>query len=62
MQNYKPSQSVYTLTLTLTLTAGHCEQPGKIGSLSSWIWVDAKVDGKPYVGAMPPVTALAEGE
>jgi hypothetical protein len=38
------------------------ERLGKIGSMSSWIWVDAKVDGKPYVGAMPPVTALAEGE
>ena len=34
---------------------------GKIGSPCGWTWVDAKVDGKPYVGAMPPVTATAEG-
>jgi hypothetical protein len=45
------------LTLNCTI-----EYLGKIGSMSSWIWVDAKVDGKPYVGAMPPITALAEGE
>jgi serine/threonine protein kinase len=32
---------------------------GKIGSARGWVWIDAKVDGKPYVGGMPPVTALA---
>jgi hypothetical protein len=34
---------------------------GKIGSLNGWTWVDAKVEGKPYVGAMPPISAVAEG-
>ena len=29
---------------------------GKIGSARGWVWIDAKVDGKPYVGGMPPVT------
>ena len=29
--------------------------------MGGWTWVDAKVDGKPYVGAMPPITALAVG-
>jgi serine/threonine protein kinase/CRP-like cAMP-binding protein len=32
---------------------------GKIGSARGWVWIDAKVDGKPYVGGMPPVTAVA---
>ena len=36
---------------------------GKIGSARGWVWIDAKVDGKPYVGGMPPVTAVAaEGD
>lgn len=49
-------QQVYTLHLAI------CSCTGKTGSPSGWIWVDAKVDGKPYVGAMPPVTATAEGK
>ena len=60
--SYSYSYSYFYLYLYFYLFSLSLSLSGKIGSLRGWIWVDAKVDGKPYIGAMPPVTALAVGK